>query len=117
MSMHWQQSRDELAARCGRVAVLMGGDSAEREVSLNSGAAVHAALCDAGVDAFAVDLESNAFHQLAELKADRVFNVLHGRGGEDGTVRAASEIFHTASSCWHEGGARLTASPPEKRLF
>ncbi len=98
MSLNWRQSPAELAARCGRVAVLMGGDSAEREVSLNSGAAVHAALCDAGVDAFAVDLESNAFHQLAGLEADRVFNVLHGRGGEDGSVRAVLDFLGIPST-------------------
>ena len=82
-----------LAARCGRVAVLMGGDSAEREVSLKSGNAVYQALLEAGVDAVAVDLHGHIFHQLCELEADRAFNLLHGRGGEDGRVRAVLDFL------------------------
>jgi D-alanine-D-alanine ligase-like ATP-grasp enzyme len=75
-----QKPAADAAAKCGRVAVLMGGDSAEREVSLNSGNAVYQALLEAGVDAIPVDLQACDFHQLAELKVDRVFNVLHGGG-------------------------------------
>ena len=81
------------AEKCGRVAVLMGGDSAEREVSLKSGDAVYQALLSAGVDAVPVDLHGHIFHQLSELKADRVFNVLHGRGGEDGRIRAVLDFL------------------------
>ena len=69
MSVLLQKPAADAAAKCGRVAVLMGGDSAEREVSLNSGKAVHQALIDAGVDAIQVDLQTRAFHQIAELKA------------------------------------------------
>ncbi len=108
MTLGAQQSMAELAARCGRVAVLMGGDSAEREVSLNSGAAVHAALLEAGVDAFAVDLGSHAFHQLAELEADRVFNLLHGRGGEDGSVRAVLDFLGIPCTGSDVGALALT---------
>jgi len=71
----------------------MGGQSAEREVSLKSGNAVYEALLAAGVDAVPVDLQAHALHQLADLKADRVFNVLHGRGGEDGTIQAVLEFL------------------------
>jgi len=81
------------AAKCGRVAVLMGGLSAEREVSLKSGNAVYEALCRAGVDAFKFDLQEDALRQLLELKADRVFNILHGRGGEDGTIQAVLDML------------------------
>jgi len=81
------------AQRCGRVAVLMGGESAEREVSLKSGHAVHQALLAAGVDAIAVDLHGHIFHQLTELRVDRAFNLLHGRGGEDGRVRAVLDFL------------------------
>jgi len=81
------------AERCGRVAVLMGGESAEREVSLKSGEAVNRALLSAGVDAVSIDLHGHIFHQLAELKADRVFNLLHGRGGEDGRIQAALDFL------------------------
>jgi D-alanine-D-alanine ligase len=86
------------AARCGRVAVLMGGSSAEREISLKSGRAVHQALLAAGVDAVSIDLRKHAFHQLAELDVDRVFNVLHGRGGEDGTIRAVLDFIGIPST-------------------
>jgi D-alanine-D-alanine ligase len=85
-------------SRCGRVAVLMGGDSAEREVSLKSGNAVYQALLKAGVDAIPVDLQARAFHQLSELQVDRVFNVLHGRGGEDGSIRAVLDLLGIPST-------------------
>lgn len=96
------------AARCGRVAVLMGGDSAEREVSLKSGNAVYQALLAAGVDAVPVDYRGSDFAQLAKLEVDRVFNVLHGRGGEDGTVRAALELLGIPSTGSGVGALALT---------
>ena len=86
------------AARCGRVAVLMGGNSAEREVSLKSGKAVHQALLAAGVDAIPLDLNGDDLQQLSELDVDRVFNVLHGRGGEDGTIRALLDFLGIPST-------------------
>lgn len=73
----------------GKVAVMFGGKSAEREVSLRSGAAVLKALQDAGVDAFAFDPQQQPLAQLAATGATRVFIVLHGRGGEDGTMQGA----------------------------
>ncbi len=93
MSIVLQKPSPETAAKCGKVAVLMGGQSAEREVSLKSGDAVYQALLAAGVDAIPVDLQAHAFHQLADLKVDRVFNMLHGRGGEDGTIRAVLDFL------------------------
>ncbi|SFM74016.1 D-alanine--D-alanine ligase [Marinobacter zhejiangensis] len=72
----------------GRVAVFMGGDSAEREVSLNSGAAVVSALQSAGVDAFGVDVRGCLLKAVENPQFDRVFIALHGRGGEDGTLQA-----------------------------
>jgi D-alanine-D-alanine ligase len=77
----------------GKVAVLMGGDSAEREVSLMSGGGVLAALRSQGVDAHAFDPSERGLH---ELKADgfsRCFIALHGRHGEDGTVQGALELL------------------------
>lgn len=77
----------------GKVAVLFGGSSAEREVSLKSGSAVLAALLRQGVDAHAFD---PAVRPLADLKTegfDRVMIHLHGRGGEDGTVQGALELM------------------------
>ncbi|ADN74562.1 D-alanine--D-alanine ligase [Ferrimonas balearica DSM 9799] len=74
-----------------KVAVLFGGTSAEREVSLRSGAAVLAGLQRGGVDAHPFD---PAERSLDELKGfDRAFIVLHGRGGEDGTVQGALELM------------------------
>ncbi|NLY12927.1 MAG: D-alanine--D-alanine ligase [Gammaproteobacteria bacterium] len=75
----------------GRVSVLYGGRSAEREVSLKSGAAVLAALQAAGVDAFAIDVGDDLLARLCEQQIDRAFIVLHGRGGEDGTVQGLLE--------------------------
>jgi D-alanine-D-alanine ligase len=75
----------------GKVAVLMGGESAERTVSLESGKAVHAALCSAGIDAHAIDLDKSSFQKLINDDFDRVFIALHGRGGEDGTIQGALE--------------------------
>lgn len=75
----------------GKVAVLLGGQSAEREVSLNSGGRVLAALQRQGVDAQAFD---PAQRKLDELSAfDRVFIALHGRHGEDGTIQGALELM------------------------
>ena len=75
----------------GKVAVLFGGKSGEREVSLKSGAAVLAALLRQGVDAHAFDPASQ---ELSELKGfNRAFNALHGRYGEDGTIQGAMELM------------------------
>ena len=76
----------------GKVAVLLGGTSAEREVSLNSGSRVLAALQGQGVAAHAFD---PATQPLEALKGyDRAFIVLHGRHGEDGTIQGALELMH-----------------------
>jgi D-alanine-D-alanine ligase len=75
----------------GKVAVLLGGRSAEREVSLNSGNAVLAALKRGGVDAHAFDPAVRPLHDLEGF--DRVFIALHGRYGEDGTIQGALELF------------------------
>lgn len=76
----------------GKVGVLMGGWSTERQVSLWSGEGVVAALQRQGVDAIAVDADKQAILELPKLGLDRVFNVLHGTGGEDGTVQAVLEL-------------------------
>ena len=81
------------AAEFGRVAVLMGGWSAEREVSLKSGAAVLAALRARGVDAHGWDVTPDNIARLADGGFDRVFIALHGRGGEDGAIQGALELF------------------------
>ncbi len=82
-----------MSKQFGKVAVLFGGSSAEREVSLMSGGAVLAALQGAGVDAHAFDPAERDLHALKEEGFDRVFIALHGRGGEDGTVQGALELM------------------------
>jgi D-alanine-D-alanine ligase len=77
----------------GKVAVLLGGRSAEREVSLKSGGAVLEALRARGIDAHAVDAGEQVLEQLAAGGFDRVFIVLHGRGGEDGVIQGALETL------------------------
>ena len=77
----------------GKVAVLLGGNSAEREISLMSGSAVLAALQGAGVNAHAFDPAERDLHILKEEGFDRAFIALHGRGGEDGTVQGALELM------------------------
>ena len=77
----------------GRVAVLMGGRSAEREVSLRSGAGVLAALRAQGVDAHAFDPAERGMDELRGEGTSRAFIALHGRYGEDGTVQGALELL------------------------
>jgi D-alanine-D-alanine ligase len=77
----------------GRVAVLMGGSAAEREVSLKSGAAVLQALLNKGVDATGLDVGERMVQPLVEQRFDRVFNIIHGRGGEDGVLQGALEAL------------------------
>jgi D-alanine-D-alanine ligase len=77
----------------GRVAVMMGGSAAEREVSLKSGAAVFAALKRKGIDIVAIDVTGSPIDALAGLKLDRVFNIIHGRGGEDGVLQAVLHVM------------------------
>ncbi|CAK9886033.1 MAG: D-alanine--D-alanine ligase B [Candidatus Erwinia impunctatus] len=75
-----------------KVAVLLGGSSAEREVSLMSGEAVLAGLQEAGIDAHPIDPREVSVMQLSALGFNKVFIALHGRGGEDGTVQGALEL-------------------------
>ncbi|HEY6482861.1 MAG TPA: D-alanine--D-alanine ligase [Steroidobacteraceae bacterium] len=81
------------ATEFGRVAVLLGGDSTEREISLLSGNAVLAGLRRRGVDAHAFDPRERALPALLEDGFDRVWIALHGPGGEDGTVQGALEYL------------------------
>lgn len=77
----------------GRVAVLMGGTAAERPISLKSGAAVFEALRRKGVDVTAVDVSGSPIDALEGQRFDRVFNIIHGRGGEDGVLQAVLEVM------------------------
>ncbi|WNN49203.1 D-alanine--D-alanine ligase [Siccibacter colletis] len=76
-----------------KIAVLFGGDSAEREVSLQSGAAVLAGLKEAGLDVHPFDPSERSVMTLKEQGFDKVFIALHGRGGEDGTLQGVLELL------------------------
>ncbi len=80
-------------AQFGKVAVLMGGLSAEREISLLSGNAVLAALKNKDVDAHGIDVSENIISDLEKENYQRAFIVLHGRGGEDGTIQALLKLM------------------------
>ena len=82
-------------SRFGKVAVLMGGWSAEREVSLKSGHAVLEALQASGIDAHGIDVQQHDFYRnMQEGQYDRAFIVMHGRGGEDGVMQGALEVLN-----------------------
>jgi len=77
----------------GKVVLLMGGTSAEREVSLMSGKVVLEALQAKGIDVHPLDVGADVIHQLQAIRPDRAFNILHGRGGEDGVIQGALELL------------------------
>jgi len=81
------------AKAMGHVALVVGGDSAEREVSLRGGQAVDRALDALGVQHSVVDGPRRLLEQVAAGHYDRVFNLLHGRGGEDGALQGALRIY------------------------
>lgn len=102
-----------------RVAVLMGGWSAEREVSLVSGAAVTRGLIEAGYDAYAIDVGRDWQELIARLmpKPDAVFNALHGRWGEDGTIQGLLDVL--AIPYTHSGllASALAMHKPQAKLL
>ena len=71
----------------GKVAVLLGGSSAEREISLRSGEAIYQSLIEANIDAVKIDPIEGLYQKLIDSKVDRAFIALHGRDGEDGVVQ------------------------------
>ena len=77
----------------GRVAVLYGGTSSERDISLLTGAAIIQALEILGVETVAIDIQQNALEAIAKADVDRAFIALHGPGGEDGTLQGALECL------------------------
>lgn len=83
-----------MSQQFGRVGLLYGGTSSEREVSLMSGDAVHQALLNLAVDVVAIDAGENLLQTLPDYQLDRVFIALHGPGGEDGTLQGALEYLN-----------------------
>lgn len=82
-----QRASKRKSADYGKVAVLLGGDSAERQVSLDSGEAIYKGLKNSGVDVVKIDPVDGLYQQLTQHKIERVFIALHGRKGEDGVVQ------------------------------
>ena len=88
----YSASSDKAIKDYGKVAVVYGGYSAERDVSLVSGESVYQALTSAGVNAHKVDPKVDGLDTITEQGFDRVWNVLHGRGGEDGVIQGFLEL-------------------------
>lgn len=84
---------ESIKRELGSVGVLLGGQSAEREISLQSGAAVTAALKEIGLDPIVIDVGVNAIADIQAAKLDRAFIALHGPGGEDGRIQAVLEYL------------------------
>lgn len=100
------------------IAVLMGGWSAEREVSLTSGKAVAQALITLGYKVTAIDVQPTIGEQLSTLKPDKVFNALHGRWGEDGCIQGVLECLKIPYT--HSGvlaSALAMDKPMAKKIF
>lgn len=83
----------ESPADFGKVAVIMGGSAAEREISIKSGTAVLQALQRKGVNVTGVDVTDDLIQPLLKQEYDRVFNIIHGRGGEDGVLQGVLEAM------------------------
>ena len=83
-----------VAQKIGRIAVLFGGNSAEREISLQSGAAAIEALQSLGVDVVSIDTQENAVAQLQQQELSGAFIALHGVGGEDGKIQGLLEFLN-----------------------
>ncbi|TFH71563.1 D-alanine--D-alanine ligase [Gammaproteobacteria bacterium LSUCC0112] len=88
-----KRKQSEIKPSDGRIAVLLGGSSAERSISLLSGNAVLQALLRRGVNAFAIDVDDHLVQRLTSEPIDKIFNMLHGRGGEDGTLQGLLELM------------------------
>src|SRR5580698_8152214 len=100
------------------VAILLGGWSAEREVSLVSGAAIAKALSELGYKVTEIDVQPDIAEVLAKTKPDAVFNALHGRFGEDGCVQGLLELMKIPYT--HSGvlaSAMAMDKPMAKKIF
>jgi len=82
-----------LATKFGKVGVLYGGVSSERDISLMTGTAVHKALCGLGIESIAIDVQQNLIQVLSQHQLDLAFIALHGPGGEDGTIQGALQYL------------------------
>lgn len=101
----------------GKVAVMFGGNSAEREVSLNSGQAVLEALQSVGLDAHKFDPRDKPITDLITEEFDRVFIVLHGRGGEDGSLQGALKLFQIPFTGSDSQGSALAMDKVRSKIM
>ncbi|MCK4869643.1 MAG: D-alanine--D-alanine ligase [Gammaproteobacteria bacterium] len=106
-----------LAKDFGEVAVLMGGDSAEREVSLVSGKCALDALLRKGVHAYAIDVDKTVVDQLLARRPDRVFIALHGTKGEDGVIQGLLEVMDIPYASSDVASSSLTMHKLRSNLF
>ena len=97
--------------KIGRVAILAGGPSSEREISLRYGTAVYKALVREGIDVFFIDVRDNIYDIIKSEKMDVAFLALHGKFGEDGTVQ---KILESAGIKYTGSGARSSALALDK---
>lgn len=86
-------NKEKIVANCGHVVVLKGGDSVEREISLLSGEAVYQGLLRLGVRASELDVGNSVVADLSSLQPDLALIMLHGQGGEDGTIQGLLEML------------------------
>lgn len=105
-----------LKSELGKVLVIMGGESAEREVSLRSGKAVLAALEQSGVDAFGLDFKKDNLNQLLQAQFDVAFIALHGRGGEDGSIQGLLEWMNKPYTGSSVAGSALSMDKWRSKL-
>lgn len=101
-----------------KIAVLKGGWSSEREVSLSTGAAVEKALAELGYDVTSIDVQPDIAIVLSKQKPQLVFNALHGRFGEDGCIQGVLELLNIPYT--HSGvlaSALAMSKPAAKRIF
>lgn len=101
----------------GRVAVLMGGRSAEREISLRSGGAVLTALQAQGIDAVGIDVDKQVDVSLRHGNYDRAFVILHGRGGEDGEIQGLLQAMGLPFTGSSVTGAMLSMNKRISKLI
>jgi len=85
--------KEKIISEIGHIVVLTGGQSAEREISLLGGAAVIKSLSKLGAKVSSLDYDNELIAKLQQLRPDVVFNMLHGRGGEDGVVQGLLEVM------------------------
>ncbi|MCK4607983.1 MAG: D-alanine--D-alanine ligase [Gammaproteobacteria bacterium] len=112
-----QKNKIESVKHFGRVAVLMGGNSCEREISLLSGANVLSSLQKSGVDAYALDVKDDVILQLQNNQPDLAFIALHGTGGEDGVIQSLLELLKIPYTCSEVAACALTMDKYHCNLF